>query len=105
MRSFGMIACYEKKGNICAGIGLPLLILSVVMMIGGGAWGNIGPLLLVAGIILFWFGCGYYASAKGHSAVIGVALAFLGLIGLLILLALEDKHKQPKAVEAEKSAA
>ena len=37
-----------------------------------------------------------YAKAKGYWGILGIGLAFLGIIGLIILLALPDKRKDVK---------
>jgi peptidoglycan/LPS O-acetylase OafA/YrhL len=59
----------------------------------GNVWdqGGAPPILMyIAGIsvyVMFWG----YAKSKGRSGWLGILLPFLSIIGLIILLALEDK--------------
>jgi hypothetical protein len=91
-----MIKQWQKKRNI--GV-LGGLIIS---------WAGVGlfflsphtDLIYLAGLMVligigFWFwGFAAYAVAKGYPAILGICLALLlNVLGLVVLLALPDKHK------------
>ena len=61
------------------------------------AWRAMAALLLVAllpvGTILLIVGLGYYAKAKGQSAV-WCLMGFLSLLGLIVLACLKDRAKE-----------
>jgi hypothetical protein len=59
---------------------------------------NSFPILrnLLAGLVVFAWGCCMYAEGKGYHPVVGVVGLF-SLIGLLILAALHDKHPESDA--------
>lgn len=92
-----MVAEYKKKVNLYIGGSL----------IAGLAWGvlsysaNIdGSLTLVVNLlisIVYFSGLYYYAKAKGYSGWL-LLLGFLHLLGLIILVVLPDKMKQPKPI-------
>lgn len=89
----------ECKANTNIGVGL-----GIVAQIAGRAMsspadasgGLLGPLLLVAGAVLFIWGCMQYAKGKGYSGWLGL-LGLLSIIGLLVLVLLKDKHKEIRA--------
>ena len=93
-RKVHMLAEYKTKTNINVLVGIVLQISGRVAMAQTATplWGR---LMLLAGIVFFVMGCCCYAKAKGRATAWG----FLGLgsiIGLLILVLMEDKHKLPK---------
>jgi hypothetical protein len=49
--------------------------------------------LFVLGFVFFIWGCMSYAAGKGHRKAFGF-LGLLSFLGLLILMALPDKHRQ-----------
>jgi hypothetical protein len=53
----------------------------------------LGPVFGLTTGISFWYACWAVAKAKGYSGWIGMTLPFLSIIGLIILAALDDKHK------------
>jgi len=62
--------------------------------------------LILAGLVfiaaVFWVqGHRVYAMSKGQSALIGLALAFLLIVGLLILMVMPPKKRIPAAPAAE----
>lgn len=92
-----MQAAYMKQANISAGIWLASVAVLVASMlsIDGNIWdhGNIPVITIMlvsagAYCVAFWA----YTKAKGHSGLLGVALAFLSVIGLAIVISLKDKH-------------
>jgi amino acid transporter len=65
---------------------------------------RVGALLaaLVFVAAVFWIqGHRVYAVSKGQSALIGLALAFLPIVGLLILMVIPPKKRIPTAPAAE----
>ena len=99
-----MIAIYQRKSNVTAGIAMAGILLGILLCFGSGFLHSLAPLFLLAGWVMVWFALCYYASAKGYSAVYGM-LWLIGLIGLLILLALPDKCKEEDAPTGEESIA
>ena len=81
-----MLTEYQKKSNYGIAIGLLLQIASIPL------GDNIVSLLaVIAGSILFIYGCSCYAIGKGYSGIFGL-LGFISLLGLIILVLLPDKH-------------
>jgi hypothetical protein len=91
-----------RKSNIAAAVwflSMFALIAVITSDDGGNIWDEgdwLGILVFsIHGISLFaalW----YYAEAKGYSGFVGIGLAFLYALGLLILLVLPDKTKEPE---------
>jgi len=99
-----MLPSYKKKSNIAAGVWLATMALLIWVMTSGQVEGNIwdgnnplaATIFTIHGIsmaVAFWF----YSKAKGYWGILGVALIFLSLIGLIILAALPDRRKEPLA--------
>ena len=101
-----MIAKYNRKS---LALGIPGLVLQTGCFFtsnliaakaksSGAAPSDSLALLLAAGTlvgaVLLIIGLGFYAKAKGYSALLGL-LGLLSCIGLLILAALPDKTKAP----------
>jgi hypothetical protein len=99
-----MIAKYNRKSLV---LGIPGLLLQVGCIFtanlitakarsGGATPPDALALFLAAGslvgAVLLIIGLGFYAKAKGYSAVLGL-LGLLSCIGLLILAVLPDKTK------------
>ena len=99
-----MIAKYVRRSLIFGAPGLLLQIgctfvandvITKAMSIGGGSLLVLTGVFVfgtIAGNILLIAGLGFYAKAKGYSAVLGV-LGLLSCIGLLILAILPDRSK------------
>jgi len=97
-----MLAKYKKQSNIAAGVWLCSLVALVALMPSaqGNIWDN-GDILRVTimaiSAISFWYAFWAYAKAKGHSAILGLVLPLLSVIGLLILAGLKDRHPEVKS--------
>lgn len=91
-----MLTEYKKKTNIFISIGLILQILYLFAKPGGDTSSALGPILLWGGIILFTMGCWYYAKGKGYHGTYGLLGLVLNFFGLIILVAMPDKHKEIK---------
>jgi hypothetical protein len=91
-----MLKQWQKKRNIgvsgglivsWAGVGLFFLSPHTNLIYVAG-------LMVLVGIILWFWGFTAYAIAKGYPAILGVCLALLlNVLGLVVLLVLPDKHK------------
>ncbi len=90
----GVLARKVRKSNWCIGLAVLCNILAYLLCSTRQA-----PLVLcgeicqATGIVLFLFGCGFYAEWKGYSALLCL-LGFLSIFGLFILLLLPNKNKQ-----------
>lgn len=91
-----MIAEYKTKTNIGVGLGVS------AQWIGRGLFDLakapsdydmviLGFLIILAGAVLFIWGCRNYAMGKGYSAAYGF-LGLLSCFGLLVLVLMKDKH-------------
>lgn len=89
-----MLAEYKKKTNLYVLLGIILQILGRVARAKTESpeW---AAFILLAGIVFFVIGCCCYAKAKGRATAWGL-LGLCSIIGLLILIAMEDKYKLPK---------
>ncbi len=89
-----MLAEYKRNTNIGVGLGI------VGEIVGRVLWqsGSVAPgtIILIAGFMVFIWGCSQYSKAKGHSPWFG-AFGVLSLIGLLVLFFLTDRHKEVRA--------
>jgi hypothetical protein len=86
-----MIARYNRWSFV---FGVP----GIILQIAGtfiGPWGAYSSILL--GTVLLMIGLGYYAKAKGQSFA-WCAAGFLSVLGLLLLLLLEDKSESTQGV-------
>lgn len=91
-----MLQEYKTKTNIGIGVGFLCSIVGRVLAHGGSEFGIIiGLVFIIAGIILFIWGCISYARGKGQSPFFGL-LGLLYILGLIILVFLPDKHKAAK---------
>ena len=92
-----MLETHKKKTNIGVGLGLALQIAGR-MLFGSesSATSALGVVLIVAGLAALAWGCSMYAQGKGHHPAMGL-LGLLSLIGLLILVAMEDRHPENAA--------
>ena len=93
-----MLKEYKRKTNIGVGFGLVLQITGNVLV---GPEGSehaamleiFGSVLILAGLVLFIWGCISYSKGKGHHRGWGF-LGLLSILGLIILALLPDKHKK-----------
>lgn len=85
-----MLPEFKKNTNIGVGIGIVMQIAGRVMANGGMP--GIGFLVMLAGAIMFIWGCGQYARAKGFSPWFGL-LGLLSILGLIALVFFPDRHK------------
>jgi hypothetical protein len=96
-----MIAARKKTTNIGVGIGLALTLAGQGLLKSAETAGTspgLGLVLFLVGAAFFVWGCGQYAQAKGHHAIVGV-LGLLWIIGLVALYALPDNHPEPKKMK------
>lgn len=97
-----MIADYQRKANIAAGIWLLSLVGALAAMPltnGSNVWeasNPLPPIIFSLNGIAFFYAFWAYAKAKGYSGAIGLLLPLLSLIGLIILVVLKDKHPVSK---------
>jgi len=82
-----MLVEYQQKSNYGIALGLLLQIASAFL-----SENIFGFLLLVAGFLLFLYGCCCYSIGKGYSGILG-GIGILSLLGLIILVLLPDKRK------------
>ena len=89
-----MLAEYKTKTNIYVLVGIVLQVAGRIVMAKTATpeWGGV---MLLAGIVFFVMGCCCYAKAKGRATAWGL-LGLFSIIGLLILVGMEDKYKLPK---------
>jgi hypothetical protein len=90
-----VLAQHKSRTNIGVGLGIVLEIIGRILL-NDSSSGSVmlGYMILVVGVAAFIWGCAQYAMAKGHSPWLG-ALGLLSIIGLIILVFLPDRHKQP----------
>jgi hypothetical protein len=86
-----MLKQYKRTTNIGVGIGFVLLTLGRYLSMSGTSELLTLPVGL-SGLVLFLWGCGQYARAKGYSQWWG-ALGILYILGLIILFFFPDRHK------------
>jgi hypothetical protein len=96
-----VIESHKKKSNIGAGVWLASMAVLVGLILSGQVEGNIwdgnNPLAAIVFIInglSMGFALWFYAKAKGYWGILGLALIFLSIIGLLILAVLPDRRKE-----------
>ena len=90
-----------RKSNIAAGIWFVTLVLVIAGSVGGlnapegNVWDNPSWLTVVVAVhmLSFMAALWLYAEAKGYPGALGVALAFLYVVGLIVLYLLRDKHE------------
>jgi hypothetical protein len=90
-RSDWSVVVIERYNKISLMAGVPGIVLQVVgqIMRQNPAQQTIGYLVLALGTALLLFGLAYYAMAKGRNPA-SCLLAFLSIIGLIILACLSD---------------
>ena len=92
----------QKSAGIKVCLGIALVIVGYALL---GVFKN-GPLvilalpLMLAAVVLYYWGLGQYCVSKGYSGVLAIA-GILGLLGLILLLILPDKYQvqAPPVVE------
>jgi len=83
-----------RKSNWCIGLAILCNILAYLLCSTRQAPLVVcGEICQATSVVLFLFGCGFYAEWKGYSALLCL-LGFLSIFGLLILLLLPNKNKQ-----------
>jgi uncharacterized membrane protein YjjP (DUF1212 family) len=87
-----MIARYNRWSFVFGAPGIILQIAGTFI----GPWGPAYSSILL-GTVLLMIGLGYYAKAKGQSFA-WCAAGFLSVLGLLLLLLLEDKSESTQGV-------
>ena len=94
-----VLARYKKIGNRALAVSAAAFGLAVILgsrAASGNIWQSGGaPAILMFVIALgIWVAFWAYAKAKGRPGWLGIALAMFSLIGLIVLLALKDRHPQ-----------
>ncbi len=90
----------KQYNNISLLAGIPGLLLQIVGRVLSGSSGAVGTLLMVVGTALLLIGLAYYAKAKGRHPA-WCLMAFLSLIGLIVLACLKDlaTEEEPREVK------
>lgn len=91
-----MLEEYKAKTNIGVALGVVLQIAGSSLYHDGSP--SLGYLLLIAGCLIFIWGCAQYAKGKGHTHWLGL-LGLLSLAGLIILFILEDHTKGNNVIQ------
>lgn len=98
-----MLAEEKKRTNIGVGLGISALVAGRLLSSAAeesGAWTELGGMALFAvGAGLFLWGTFSYARGKGYHWAWGL-LGLLSVFGLLILVALDDKHPERRTRRA-----
>lgn len=84
----------KTLNNKSLAFGIPGLLIQGIFLF-------INPFISLLGTILLIVGLAYYSKAKGHSGWFGF-FGLLSWVGIIVLIALKDKHKTPEEVEARK---
>lgn len=99
-----MIKEYQKKANIGMGVALSFPILMLIIPFIAKIIGDNQTLSLI--LMLFFvvyfgiaalfyiYGCRMYAKAKGRNPNLGYLGVFLSIIGLIILVCMEDQSEK-----------
>src|ERR1700683_2428332 len=88
----GKVVLSEQKRNTNIGVGAAILLQIVARVLSNEGWVAVSYLVAVVAGLLFIWGCGKYAKAKGYSTWFGL-FGLLYLLGLVILVFLPDKNK------------
>jgi ABC-type transport system involved in cytochrome c biogenesis permease subunit len=104
-----MLRSYKRAGNIALGIAVVCFAATVVLgrnSTGGNAFGPGGapPALMHITVLSFAVMFYTYAKAKGYPGWLGVLLAFLSVVGLIVLLRLIDRHPQSEVFSSKETA-
>ncbi len=96
-----MIVRYNRLSFVYGIPGIALQIVGYFMAgLGQGTAASLGAFFMVLGIIALMIGLAYYAKAKGQSWA-WCAAGLLSILGLLLLLLLQDKS-EPTSAAGEK---
>jgi hypothetical protein len=90
-----MLPEFKKNTNI--GVGAAILLQVGAKLLMNHGYAGIGYAVTIAAGVLFVWGCGQYAKAKGYSTWFGL-LGLLYLLGLVVLVFFPDKYKASKVV-------
>jgi hypothetical protein len=82
----------EQKRNTNIGVGAAILLQIAARVLSNEGRVAVSYVVAVAAGLLFVWGCGQYAKAKGYSTWYGL-LGLLYLVGLVILVLFRDKNK------------
>jgi len=92
-----MIARYNRLSFVYGVPGIALQIVGYFMAgLGQGASASLGIFFMVLGIVALMIGLAYYAKARGQSWT-WCAAGLLSILGLLLLLLLQDKSESTHA--------
>ena len=85
------------RTNVGVGIGFILQLGGLILtkLENTAATALLGLLLILAGLVIFIWGCMNYAEGKGHSKWVGL-VGVAGIIGLVVLIILPDQHKEAR---------
>jgi len=92
-----MLPGYKRKGTIAA---VALVISAITLGVIATSYRESQfhlitlPFWVLGNFILLGYTFTSFAVGKGYSALLGIGLAFLGPVGLIVLLLLADKHTQ-----------
>ncbi len=88
-----MIAEKATRASIGVGIGVVLNVIGFLLLSAADPVRLLGPIVIVLSIVALVWGCANYAEAKGYTKWLG-ALGVAGLLGLVVLALLPDRHSQ-----------
>jgi len=82
----------EPKRNTNIGVGIGIVLQIAGRVLSNDGMNGIGSIVILAGFVLFIWGCGQYAKGKGYSPWFGL-LGLLSIVGLIVLVFFKDKHQ------------
>lgn len=102
-----MLVKYKKQANIAAGLWLVTFAGTVAILhsLKANLWESgdlVAIFTMLVNIGTYWFAFWAYAKAKGYSSFLGLVLPLLSIVGLIILVALRDKHPETTSDTAAK---
>jgi hypothetical protein len=92
----------QPKRNTNIGVGAAIALQVGAKLLTNYGLTDLGYLVAVAAGVVFVWGCGQYAKAKGYSTWFGL-FGLLYLLGLIILVFFPDKFKTSKMVARDDS--
>jgi len=98
-----MLASYKRKSNIAGAIVLAFAVCDVVLISTGHRklWDNsvFGPVIGITWAVSYLYALWAYVKGKGRSDA-WVLMAFLNVLGLIVLLCLKDQRKEDTTAAA-----